>query len=424
MRLPANAPNDHTAALSRRSLLWYAAAGLGLSMPTAYGIAHGQAVLEPVADWDVPDGHFYSQTAPPTAPEDTGYVVANTEGISLWREFQALGGAAKLGYPVSSRYIVDDAAYQVFQGGVLRWSLQQQRAEIDDLFASHADAQFDAWLAGRGIPLPAQPLLDNPTLSAEARLAFLTHPQLRSAYLNGDEAAAVARYGLPVSEPERHGPYLAQRFSRAVLQLWLDQVPGQPAPGTITLVQVVDILRDADLIPEAALEPQPAPAPRPVVEVPPANVPVITAAPPAAPTSQGKYIIVSVGRQWWYAYENGELVYNSAVTTGRPELITPVGRYSVMSRHSPFTFVSPWGPGSPFWYETSVSSFALQITGNGIYLHDAPWRPYMGPGTNVPHTDPDGQWRTGSHGCINMPYAAAQFCYQWAGIGTPVEVTF
>ncbi len=102
---------------------------------------------------------------------------------------------------------------------------------------------------------------------------------------------------------------------------------------------------------------------------------------------------------------------------------TPIGRYSVLSKHSPFTFVSPWPPGSPYWYETATSRYALRITGNGIYLHDAPWRPYYGPGTNVPHTDPDGVWRTGSHGCINMPFQAAAWLYGWAPAGTPVDVT-
>jgi lipoprotein-anchoring transpeptidase ErfK/SrfK len=97
-----------------------------------------------------------------------------------------------------------------------------------------------------------------------------------------------------------------------------------------------------------------------------------------------------------------------------------MGQFTVLSKQSPFVFVSPWPRGSPFWYETSPCTFALRITGNGVYLHDAPWRPFNGPGTNV---DPDGVWRTGSHGCINMPYAAAQWVYGWAPVGTRVHVT-
>jgi lipoprotein-anchoring transpeptidase ErfK/SrfK len=110
------------------------------------------------------------------------------------------------------------------------------------------------------------------------------------------------------------------------------------------------------------------------------------------------------------------------VTTGQPALVTPPGRFTVLSKNSPYTMISPWPLGSPFYYEPSKMSFALRITSNGVFLHDAPWRPYYGPGTNVPHYDPDGIWRTGSHGCINMPYAAAAWLYRWASVGTPVDI--
>jgi hypothetical protein len=64
----------------------------------------------------------------------------------------------------------------------------------------------------------------------------------------------------------------------------------------------------------------------------------------------------------------------------------------------------------------------MQITGNGVFLHDAPWRPYYGPGTNVPPRDPDGAWRTGSHSCNNVPFAAAQWLWNWAPLCTLVDV--
>ncbi|MGH2368557.1 MAG: L,D-transpeptidase, partial [Chloroflexota bacterium] len=194
---------------------------------------------------------------------------------------------------------------------------------------------------------------------------------------------------------------------------------GQPAPGTVAPALVGNLIKEAGLIPEAALAPQPAPAPRPVVEAPkPARVLI---AAPAAP-GRGKQIVVSLSRQWWYAYQDGNVVFNGPVTTGQPELRTPRGRFTVLSRQSPFTFVSPWPRGHRFWYAPSPCTYALRITGNGVYLHDAPWRPFYGPGTNVPHYDPDGVWRTGSHGCINLPYGAAAWLWSFAPVGTPVQV--
>ncbi len=373
-----------------------------------------------VADWDVPGGHFYTQGAPEDAPPDTGFVVANAFGLQLWRDYQALGGPAQLGFPISSHYDAGGVTYQVMEGAVLRWHAPAGHADVFPIFWALAEAGLDEWLAARGIP-PASPhLLEDPDLPAETRLSWLTHPVLRTAYLGAGEADAQARFGLPMGEPERFGPYLAQRFDKAVLQLWLDDVPGQPAPGAVTLVQAGRLLVEAGLVPEDALVPQPAPAPRPVLHTLPGATSA-HAAPVAAPGA-GKYILVSLSRQWWYAFQDGQQVYNGPVTTGRPELPTPVGRFTVLSRHSPYVFVSPWPRGSPFWYETSPCSFALRITGNGVYLHDAPWRPFYGPGTNVPHIDPDGVWRTGSHGCINLPYAAAAWLWTFAPVGTPVDV--
>jgi hypothetical protein len=304
------------------------------------------------------------------------------------------------------------------QAGLLRWNAAADGADVMPVFDALTELNLDDWLEGRGIPRPAPELLEDPGLPAATRLSWLTHPTLRETYSDPDEAAGVVRFGLPMSEPARFGPYLAQRFQKTVLQLWLDDVPGQPSAGSVTMIQVGDLLRDADLIPVEALAPVAPPAPRP--SPPPAALAATGVPVPAI--AAGHYVVVSLGRQWWYGYEDGQLVNSGPVTTGQPALVTPLGRFTVLSKNSPYTMISPWPLGSPFYYEPSKMSFALRITSNGVFLHDAPWRPYYGPGTNVPHYDPDGIWRTGSHGCINMPYAAAAWLYRWAAVGTPVDV--
>src|SRR5439155_6063559 len=105
----------------------------------------------------------------------------------------------------------------------------------------------------------------------ETRLAWLTHPVLRSAFVQPSQDTGLARFGLPMGEPERHGAYLAQRFEKAVLQLWLDDVPDQPAAGTVSMIQVGDLLVEAGMIPADALVPQPTPAPRPVPQTLPSS---------------------------------------------------------------------------------------------------------------------------------------------------------
>ena len=382
----------------------------------------GAQATPPVPDWDVPGGRFFTQTAPPDAPADSGYPVLDRDGVGFWSAYRALGGPALLGYPVSAEFQAEGVPYQALQAGLLAWDHGAAHGFVFPLFGDPSDDEFEDWLEAQGVPRVSHALRDGAPPSAAERLAWLTQDDLRAAYLADGEDGAVRRYGLPMGEPEHHGPYLAQRFEKAVLQLWLEEVPDQPRPGTVSLVQVGDLLRARGGIPEDALAPRPAPSPRPRPEPPrpaPSTAPAVA---PAAATVGGKYVTVSLGRQAWTAYESGRVVNGGPVTTGRPELYTPMGRFSVLSKHSPYTFVSPWGRGSPFWYETATSRYALRITGNGVFLHDAPWRPYYGPGTNRPHVDPDGVWRTGSHGCINMPFQAAAWLYGWAPVGTPVDV--
>lgn len=137
----------------------------------------------------------------------------------------------------------------------------------------------------------------------------------------------------------------------------------------------------------------------------------------------GKVILVSLKQQWLWAYSNGKLAFANPVTTGQAWLPTPQGTYVVSQKVEDTEFYSPWGPGSPFYYSPEHVNYALYFRNKGYYIHDAPWRHAFGPGTNVPHTSPDGTWEDGSHGCVNMTTAAAKWLYAWAGIGTTVIVT-
>jgi lipoprotein-anchoring transpeptidase ErfK/SrfK len=50
----------------------------------------------------------------------------------------------------------------------------------------------------------------------------------------------------------------------------------------------------------------------------------------------------------------------------------------------------------------------------GFGLHDASWRNGNFGGQDY--------YYGGSHGCVNLPLATAEFLYNWADIGTPVWV--
>ena len=135
----------------------------------------------------------------------------------------------------------------------------------------------------------------------------------------------------------------------------------------------------------------------------------------------GKVIVISLREQTLRAYENGQLVWWSYVTTGRFELPSWPGLHYAMYKLYHTEFTSPEPKGSPFWYAPTPINFAIAYEINGFFLHDAWWRAEFGPGTNLPHWDP-AAFNGGSHGCINLPENNMEWIYNWTPIGTPIVV--
>lgn len=134
----------------------------------------------------------------------------------------------------------------------------------------------------------------------------------------------------------------------------------------------------------------------------------------------GRHIVVSLRRQAIYAYRGAKLVRWSLATTGNPALPTPTGHFSILAKFHPFQFVSPWPPGSPYWYPSSWVSYAMEFQDSGYFIHDAPWRSVFGPGSNGP-----GQPGTnygGTHGCVNVPLWMSRFLFHWSHVGSPVDI--
>ncbi|MGH2441942.1 MAG: L,D-transpeptidase family protein [Chloroflexota bacterium] len=139
-------------------------------------------------------------------------------------------------------------------------------------------------------------------------------------------------------------------------------------------------------------------------------------------TVPAKVILVSTEQQQVTLYRNGQVVLTAPVTTGGPELPTDLGVYHIYFKASPFEFHSPWPPGSPYYYSPTPVTYWMPFDG-GEGLHDASWRSNFGPGSNVSPTDlGGGRSILGTHGCVNLPYSAAQFIWNWAPVGTAVVV--
>jgi len=128
----------------------------------------------------------------------------------------------------------------------------------------------------------------------------------------------------------------------------------------------------------------------------------------------GKVIVVSIASQELMALQDGVVVLDTLVTTGRPTMPTITGTFQILVKYSPYCMRS-W-PGNPYpWVGCVGMQYAMEFESSGYFIHDAPWRSRYGPGTNNDN---------GTHGCVNVPRDAYQmdFLYGWTPVGTPVIV--
>lgn len=118
-----------------------------------------------------------------------------------------------------------------------------------------------------------------------------------------------------------------------------------------------------------------------------------------------KLITVDIGKQTLYAWEGGKIVYETKVSTGMRKAPTVTGSFKVRRK------------------------LALQdMRGNDkfygpYYIKEVPYVMYFYQGYAIHGT----YWHNkfgarASHGCVNVPVASAEWLYNWADMGTQIEV--
>jgi lipoprotein-anchoring transpeptidase ErfK/SrfK len=124
--------------------------------------------------------------------------------------------------------------------------------------------------------------------------------------------------------------------------------------------------------------------------------------------SGNKYILVDISEQHMYVYEGDALVNDFVSSTGMNNA-TRTGYFSVLDK-IPSAYGATWDIWMPNWlgiyWAGSMENgiHALPILPNGATL----WAGYLG----VPI----------SYGCVVLGTYEAQWLYDWAEIGTPVEI--
>ncbi len=127
-------------------------------------------------------------------------------------------------------------------------------------------------------------------------------------------------------------------------------------------------------------------------------------APPAqspAPTG-GKWIDINLSAQRVTAYVGNTAVRSSLASTGLPGTPTPTGQYRI--------------------YVKYVSTL---MTGPGYYLPNVPYTMYFYRGYGLHGTYWHANFgRPMSHGCVNLPTSEAQWFFNWAPVGTLVNIHY
>jgi lipoprotein-anchoring transpeptidase ErfK/SrfK len=120
-----------------------------------------------------------------------------------------------------------------------------------------------------------------------------------------------------------------------------------------------------------------------------------------------RYIEVNLSKQRLWAWQDKHVIYESPITSGATGagLGTVTGLFSIYYKT---TNTHLRGQG----YDVPVKWWMPFYKGYG--LHDASWRHGQFGGSDY--------YYAGSHGCVNLPDATAEFIYGWAEIGTPVWV--
>ncbi len=117
-------------------------------------------------------------------------------------------------------------------------------------------------------------------------------------------------------------------------------------------------------------------------------------------------IDVNLTTQHLTAYEGDTPVYTAPVATGKDGFNTPTGSYAIYSRTPMETMTG--SAGGETWYVPNIPW--VQYVVGGVALHGTYWHDQWGTGFRL------------SHGCINLNIDDAQWLYEWADIGTQVDI--
>jgi lipoprotein-anchoring transpeptidase ErfK/SrfK len=118
-----------------------------------------------------------------------------------------------------------------------------------------------------------------------------------------------------------------------------------------------------------------------------------------------KLITVDTGKQMLYAWEGGQIKYQTKVSTGMYYTPTVKGSFNIYKKYPLQDMKGHYRPYEPYSIKNvpNVMYFYQAYAIHGAYWHNSFGSKY-------------------THGCVNLPVDASQWVYNWAEVGTRVEV--
>lgn len=351
--------------------------------------------------------------------EDAGHTV-DGYFLDLWREYPEL-----LGQPITEEFEtpVDldgydraDRVVQYFEHLAIVYIPEEsdQTTQVQTLPLGAAALDRDR-KALEKYALPSKATCGS--LKADACKAFAdTRHTIRKGFLDyWNEHEGERLIGSPLTEEfVASDGYTTQYFEKMVLR-WKDGLSVIPRPVGSETASVQKLPTDKIGQPNAIpvyqellfVEPRIDPA-----QVVAGGEPVVgVGAMDAGPGPQqgaSKEIVVSVGRQSMWAYQDGKLVTASLVSTGTASSLattTPIGFYTVLTKFPTQTMA---GVIDNEAYKVPDVPWVMYFDNLGNALHGTYWHENFG--------------QPMSHGCVNLPMNVAEYLYTWAPEGTAVSI--
>ena len=181
------------------------------------------------------------------------------------------------------------------------------------------------------------------------------------------------------------------------------------------VAQVVAGPGQAKIIVDSGVAPRPTWTPTPRATLTPTPVPTLVPTvlsqswqkPNGRPAGVGideRWVDVDLSEQTLYVYEGNALIFQTLISSGLPEHPTVTGQFRI-------------------WLEYEKQTMDGRLLGYDYYLEDVPYVMYFFEDYALHGTYWHNNFGTPmSHGCVNMTTEDAGWVYNWATIGTVVNV--